>query len=101
MSKDFVPITVPDAIPRPSTSFRLKVLPSQEGSSFSPAAAQPANVISLSIPGGPKPPAAAAPARAEHDHGLPTVQLQREGDKITGIQITCSCGGLIKLDCVY
>lgn len=40
------------------------------------------------------------------DHHLPQpceprVTLQREGDRITGIQIQCSCGQVIDLKCAY
>ena len=29
----------------------------------------------------------------------PKIELQREGDRITRIQVFCSCGQLIELDC--
>ena len=31
----------------------------------------------------------------------PKVTLQREGDRVTGIQIQCTCGQLIELACQY
>ncbi|HWH69915.1 MAG TPA: hypothetical protein VNT26_11045 [Candidatus Sulfotelmatobacter sp.] len=31
----------------------------------------------------------------------PRVSLQREGDRVTGIHIECSCGQIIELACVY
>ncbi len=37
---------------------------------------------------------------APHAHA-PKVSLQREGDKVTRIEITCSCGQVIDLDCIY
>lgn len=31
----------------------------------------------------------------------PSIQLQREGDKITQIIVECACGQAIALDCIY
>lgn len=31
----------------------------------------------------------------------PKVTLQREGDRVTGIHIQCTCGQVIELDCQY
>jgi hypothetical protein len=42
--------------------------------------------------------AAPAPAKPSCE---PRVSLQRDGDKIIGIHIQCSCGQLIDLACVY
>ena len=42
-----------------------------------------------------------------HQHGAggsggqPTLTLQREGDKITGIRVECACGQVIELACSY
>ena len=33
--------------------------------------------------------------------GQPTVTLQREGEKITGIRVECACGQVIELACSY
>ena len=33
--------------------------------------------------------------------GQPTLTLQREGDKITGIRVECACGQVIELACSY
>jgi len=45
---------------------------------------------------------------AAHGHGAggsatgqPTLTLQRDGDKITGIRVECSCGQVIDLACSY
>jgi hypothetical protein len=38
-----------------------------------------------------------APAAAHQ----PTVKIHREGDSVRRIQITCSCGQVIDLDCQY
>src|SRR6185436_11823822 len=35
-----------------------------------------------------------------HDR-LPVVTLKRQDDKVTRIQVRCSCGEVIELDCVY
>src|SRR5437868_10598916 len=35
-----------------------------------------------------------------HDR-LPVVTLKREADRVTRIQVRCSCGEVIELDCVY
>jgi len=44
---------------------------------------------------------AAAPA-AGHGHACePRVTLQREGDRVSAIQIECGCGQAIELACVY
>lgn len=31
----------------------------------------------------------------------PRVTVQRDGDRVTGIQVHCSCGEVIELACVY
>ena len=44
------------------------------------------------------------PAHASHASNrsvTPTVTLQREGDRITGIRVECSCGQVIELACSY
>ena len=33
--------------------------------------------------------------------GQPTLTLQRDGDKITGIRVECACGQVIELACSY
>ena len=33
--------------------------------------------------------------------GQPTLTVQREGDKITGIRVECACGQVIELACSY
>src|SRR5262245_8330707 len=43
---------------------------------------------------------AAAASAPLHDR-LPVVTLKREGDKVTRIQVRCSCGEVVELDCVY
>ena len=45
------------------------------------------------------PPARTGPAPA-HER-LPVVTLKRDGDRVTRIQVRCSCGEVVELDCVY
>ncbi len=53
------------------------------------------------------PPHAAGPSatvvapRPHAEHSAPRVTLTREGDKVTGIRVECTCGQVIELDCVY
>jgi hypothetical protein len=48
-----------------------------------------------------------AATAASHAHGAgssnakPTVVLQRDGERVTGIRIDCPCGQVIELDCSY
>ena len=35
------------------------------------------------------------------EQGKPVVTLQRDGEKVTGIRIECSCGQVIDLGCSY
>ena len=34
-------------------------------------------------------------------HASPKITVQRDGDRITQIEIHCSCNEVIRLDCVY
>ena len=45
------------------------------------------------------PPARTGPVPA-HER-LPVVTLRRDGDRVTRIQVRCSCGEVVELDCVY
>lgn len=36
-----------------------------------------------------------------HDRQQPTVELIREGDVVTAIDVTCACGGKVRLWCSY
>jgi hypothetical protein len=56
------------------------------------------DVASPAAPAAPAPGAAPAPSRPGCE---PRVSLQREGDRVTGIHIQCSCGQVIDLACVY
>lgn len=51
-------------------------------------------------------PASGAPGG--HVHGTavsgnnpPSITLQKDGDKITGIRVECGCGQVIELECLY
>ena len=41
----------------------------------------------------------AAPQSSQHQAG--SVRLEREGDLVRGIEVTCSCGEVIRLLCDY
>lgn len=75
----------------PATAFRLKVVspaPPQPG--FTPV------VVAHDHAHAPGADGSIAPAPVE-----PVVTLQREGDRVTGIQIKCGCGQTIEFNCVY
>ena len=38
---------------------------------------------------------------ATHSASSPKVTLEREGDRITRIEIQCTCGQIIELQCLY
>ena len=41
-----------------------------------------------------------SPPPAAHER-LPVVTFKRDGDRVTRIQVRCSCGEMVELDCVY
>jgi len=45
--------------------------------------------------------AGAAPAPGADFRHEPRVSLQRDGDRVTGIRIQCTCGQMIELACLY
>jgi hypothetical protein len=59
---------------------------------FAPAVVPPVASVSAPAPA----PAPQQPAICE-----PKVSVQRDGNRVTGIQILCSCGQVIDLACVY
>ena len=71
------------------------------------AASQPQSASSASsassqfIPLPVAPPARAQAAEPPPIQHQPIVRLHREGDAVRHIQIQCSCGQVIDLDCVY
>ena len=60
-----------------------------------PDNAQKFQAAESSIPNSP------APAAARNSQCEPRVNIQRDGDRVTGIHIQCSCGQVIDLACVY
>jgi hypothetical protein len=93
MSAAFVPLlpsVTPKAAPA-SVGLRVKI-------------ASPAPGAAASKPPALAPAAASAPlaASAAVSHSdQPAITLQRDGERITAIQIQCACGQLIHLDCEY
>ena len=78
MAELFVPLT-PGPMPGDGTSFRLKLTPRDAA----PPAFTPRSTTAL--------PASACPAPQ------PIVTVQREGDRVTGIRVQCTCGQVIEL----
>jgi hypothetical protein len=89
-TESFVPLI--SAAPNASSeraNFQAKVVPNpDQAQKFQPAES--------SIPASHAPGAAARSSQCE-----PRVSLQRDGDRITGIRVQCSCGQVIDLACVY
>ena len=57
-------------------------------------------LVSDSVPAAPRAHRAETAPALAHDR-LPVVTLKRDGDKVTRIQVRCSCGEVVELDCVY
>lgn len=93
MAGDFLPLAVKrDAPDAEDSAFRVKVVPA--------ASAPPAPFRPLATP--------APSTPADHSHppsgtaaAAPVVTLRKEGDRVTGIRIQCSCGQVIDLACQY
>ncbi len=86
MSETFVPFPTGAAGGPDATTFRLKILsPQSPPVDFQPLA------VSRRIPGH-------GSAAAETP---PSVELKREGDRVVGIRIQCSCGQLLELSFVF
>ena len=102
MSTEFIPLTPPAAAgAHPgSEGFRPAVLSPDVVARRAFVSGVPDNVhplplpASAQVPGMPSEPAA-QPVSA------PVVTLQREGDRVTGIRVQCTCGEVIELNCVY
>lgn len=92
MSQPFKPLVANGAnSAAPATAFRLKVV--------SPAPPQPGfTPVVVAHDHAPAPAANGCTAPA---HLEPVVTLQREGDRVIGIQIKCGCGQTIEFNCVY
>ncbi len=85
MNEPFIPLTA--ALPPRSkrTAFQASVIASGQA---------------------PEPPgeAQSTPADGTNPHSLhcePRVVLQRDGERVSGIRIQCTCGQVIELACVY
>ena len=99
MSNDFVPL--------------LKTADLHSAAALSAASSGPSEAAFRPVLAGPVHCSASAPAPASASEGgatgptsqapasPPTVTLKREGDRVTHVQIQCSCGELIELNCVY
>ncbi len=90
MSDPFVPLSSQGAqtAGAGAPGFRLKVVA---------RAKEPFTPVVLENPSAaPTSPASGACAAAQ-----PVITLQRDGDRVTRIQIKCSCGQVLELNCVY
>lgn len=86
----FGPGTLANAKSAGGSLNHLKVVPKDDaGSSFS--AFQPAVGAA----------ATHAHSAAASGNAPPTITLQKDGDKITGIRVECACGQVIELECSY
>ena len=88
----FVPLTTaPLASPGKRADFKATVVPQAQVQQFQSA---------------PPPAAASAPVHAvapapRAANCEPRVNIQRDGNRVTGIQVQCSCGEVIQLACDY
>lgn len=93
MSHDFVPLLktsdLHSATALPASS------PGPSEAAFRPVLAGPVHCSASAPEGGATGPTPQVPASP------PTITLKREGDRVTHVQIQCSCGELIELNCVY
>ena len=101
MAQPFIPL-VPAASSAANSAAsrsdgRLKVIAS-ESAAFQPLEAKRASARAPSPS-----PAPARPASAPNGHppGIPTLEVIRDGDRVSRIQVRCACGELIELDCDY
>ncbi len=87
MSDPFVPLSSQGAqtAGAGAPGFRLKVVA---------RAKEPFTPVVLENP-------SAAPAAGSCAAAQPVIALQRDGDRVTRIQIKCSCGQVLELNCVY
>jgi hypothetical protein len=100
MSDQFLPFRPAgtDGLPKGPVSTRVKILARPE----SVISVQPKafSVQKKAAPPSSVPGPTIVPHPVQHC-AEPRVQIQRDGDKITRIQIHCSCGQVMDLDCVY
>jgi hypothetical protein len=64
-------------------------------------AAAPSEGGFVPLPPPPVSPVTETAAAERSAASAPTVTLQRDGERITQIQIRCACGEVIELDCLY
>jgi len=87
-TESFVPLI--SALPQPAgerKEFQVTVIAKAKAKSFQSITGALAPVM---------------PSAAPHAAGCePKVNLQRNGDRVTGIQVQCSCGQVLELSCVY
>ena len=94
MGNHFVPLLAPTK-PSPA-AFRPSAVPEAapgNASKFTPI------TFGLAPSASPQPAVAAPPCAASV--AAPEVSFKRDGDRITQIQIRCSCGEALTLDCDY
>ena len=88
MPSNFVPLIDTSLTPPASTGVRDNAAASAAFAAMSPGGkSSPAHKPGIH-------PSAPAP-------GLPSVTLQKDGDRVTHIRIHCACGQVIELECSY
>src|ERR1051325_555178 len=92
MSNDFIPL-IPTPAPAPAAPDNLVRLPAPRSrhDAFAGLAPNPSGPV----------PAPTTPSPSPAPHSAPTVTFKRNGDRVTQIEIRCSCGEVIQLDCDY
>ena len=86
-TESFVPLTNAPA-PGDAREFRVTIIPPGGGDG-----AVPPPVSAM--------PAGAEPVALRARTCEPRVSVQRDGDRITGIRVQCSCGQVLDLACAY
>lgn len=88
--------------PSARTGDRAGFVPGMPGAPAAPeeAASAPPTPASTG-PHAAAPSATVVAPRVHAEHAKPIVSLRREGDKVVGIRVECTCGSVIELDCVY
>ena len=89
MPETFIPLITSSLLAAPPDAFRARVLPQSPATAAFQALNSPTS--SSAQPGHAHPPASSARP--------PVVTLRREGDRVVGIHIECSCGQIIELAC--
>ncbi len=94
MSDPFVPLSSQGAqtAGAGAPGFRLKVV-ARAKEPFTPVVLDNPSTAPAAVP--------ASPASGSCAAAQPVITLQRDGDRVTRIQIKCSCGQVLELNCVY